>query len=86
MRFLTIFAATLLFTSAAEAHSGDHSAAGHAHDFLHAVGGPDHVIALVSVGLIFLLIAIAPLLGRTLARSFEGLKARVARRLSDTDR
>lgn len=86
MRFLTILAATLLFTSAAGAHSGDHSAAGHAHDFLHAVGGPDHVIALVSVGLIFLLIAIAPFLGRKLARSFEGLKARLFGRDSAGDR
>ena len=69
MRFPTVLAATLLFATAAEAHTSDESsAAGLAHDLLHAIGGPDHAIALISVGILFLLIALAPLLGKKLAR------------------
>jgi hydrogenase/urease accessory protein HupE len=79
MRIFSIFAAFLLMTSAALAHGGDSSAAGHAHDLLHAFGGPDHVIALISLGLVFVLIAAAPFLGRRLARSFDGIRSRLAR-------
>lgn len=82
MRFLSIFAATLLFAGAARAHGGDGSASGLAHDLLHAIGGPDHAIALVSVGLLFLLIALAPLLGRKLARSFATVRTLLANRRS----
>ncbi len=75
MRFLSAFAATLFLTSAAQAHSGDASAPGWAHDFLHFVGGADHTLALISVGLLFVLIALAPLVGKKLARSFTAAKA-----------
>ena len=83
MRIFSIFAASLFMTSAAQAHGGDSSAAGHAHDLLHAFGGPDHVIALVSLGLVFLLIAAAPFVGRRLARSFDGIRTRLARSRPD---
>lgn len=82
MRFLSVFTATLLFATAAAAHSGDSSTSGIAHDLLHAVGGRDHLVALVSVGVLFLLIALAPLLGKGLARSFAGVRARLSNRRS----
>lgn len=85
MRILTIFAASLFFSSAALAHGGDSSAAGHAHDFLHAFGGADHLIALISLGLVFLLTAVAPLIGRRLARSFGNARAILARSRSDKE-
>ena len=83
MRFLATFAATLAFATAARAHSGDDSSvAALAHDLLHTLGGPDHAIALASVGLLFLLIALAPLLGRTLARSLATARSFWANRRS----
>jgi urease accessory protein len=54
MRFLSVFAATLLVTTAAaQAHTGAHvgGAAGLTHGFLHPLGGLDHVLAMVGVGL-----------------------------------
>lgn len=75
MRFLSVFAASLFFATAAEAHGGDSSASGWAHDLLHALGGADHTIALVTVGLLFFLIALAPLAGAKLARSLAAVRA-----------
>jgi hydrogenase/urease accessory protein HupE len=83
MRFLSVFAATLLFATAAEAHTSDEpSAAGLTHDLLHAIGGPDHAIALTSVGILFLLIALAPLLGKKLARSLATARSLLGNRRS----
>ncbi|HEY9548587.1 MAG TPA: HupE/UreJ family protein [Kiloniellaceae bacterium] len=81
MRFLSVFVVTLCAATAAQAHGGDSSAAGFAHDLLHAIGGPDHLVALISVGLLFLLIAVAPLLGKKLARSLAAART-LANRLS----
>src|SRR3546814_6559746 len=44
MRFLSVFVVTLCAATAAQAHGGDSSAAGFAHDLLHAIGGPDHPV------------------------------------------
>lgn len=74
MRFLTVLAASLLFATAAQAHGGDTSVSGWAHNILHALGGADHTVALISVAVLFLLIALAPLAGRKLARSFASAK------------
>lgn len=52
MRFLSIFATTLLFATAAEAHTGVGGAAGLASGFLHPLGGLDHMLAMVGVGLL----------------------------------
>ena len=52
MRFLTVFAATLLFATAAEAHTGAGAASGLSHGFLHPIGGLDHILAMVGVGLL----------------------------------
>jgi urease accessory protein len=51
MRFLSLFAVTLLFATAAEAHTGAGSTAGLAHGFLHPLGGLDHLLAMICVGL-----------------------------------
>lgn len=83
MRFLSVFTAALLIATAAEAHSGDSSASGGAHDLLHFLGGADHTWALVSVGLLFLLIALAPLASKALARNIAAAKALFATRRSD---
>jgi hydrogenase/urease accessory protein HupE len=83
MRFFPIFAATLLFASAAEAHGGDSSASGWTHNLLHFLGGADHTWALISVGLLFLLIALVPLAGRALARGFATAKTLLAARRSN---
>ena len=83
MRFLATFAATLVFATAAQAHtSGESSAAGLAHDLLHAIGGPDHAFALAGVGVLFLMIALAPLLGKKLARSMATARSRWGNRRS----
>ncbi|MEO3429250.1 HupE/UreJ family protein [Pelagibius sp. CAU 1746] len=52
MRFLSVFTIALLVTSAAEAHTGIGAASGLAHGFLHPVGGLDHILAMVGVGLL----------------------------------
>lgn len=82
MRFLSAFLATLFVASAAQAHGGDSSASGWTHDLLHALGGADHSVALISVGVLFLLIALAPFAGRKLARSFATAKALLEKRRS----
>lgn len=83
MRFLSAFAVTLLFATAAEAHGGDHSASGWAHDVLHFLGGADHTWALVTVGLLFLLIAAAPFAGKAMARSLAAAKTLIESRRSN---
>ena len=65
MRYLSTFAASLLFATAAQAHSGSESASGAAHATLHAIGGPDHLLAWLGVAL-----ALVPLFAKNLARSF----------------
>jgi hydrogenase/urease accessory protein HupE len=82
MRFLSAFLATLFLASAAHAHGGDSSASGWTHDVLHFLGGADHTVALISVGILFLLIALAPFAGRKLARSFGAAKALFEKRRS----
>lgn len=82
MRFLTAFLATLTLASAAQAHSGDGSASGWAHDVLHFLGGADHTFALISVGILFLAIALAPFAGKKLARSFAAAKVLIEKRRS----
>jgi len=52
MRFLSAFAVTLLFATAAEAHTGAGGASGLSHGFLHPLGGLDHILAMVGVGLL----------------------------------
>ena len=57
MRFLSVFTITLLLASTllgpgAEAHTGVGTAAGLSHGFLHPVGGLDHILAMVGVGLL----------------------------------
>ena len=39
-------------TASASAHTGHGDASGLAHGFLHPVGGPDHILAMVTVGLL----------------------------------
>jgi hydrogenase/urease accessory protein HupE len=75
MRFLSTFAATFFLATAAQAHSGNDSASGAAHDMLHAIGGPDHLLAWLGVGLLGVAIATAPRLARQLARSLAARKA-----------
>ena len=70
MRFLTTFAAILLFTTAAQAHSGIDGASGAAHAMLHAIGGPDHLLAWLGVGLLGVTLALVLLFAKNLARSF----------------
>ena len=57
MRFLFAFVVTLLAATAAQAHTGAHigfgsSTGGLAHGFLHPLGGLDHALAMVGVGLL----------------------------------
>ncbi|GAB4358021.1 MAG: hypothetical protein Kow00114_09950 [Kiloniellaceae bacterium] len=52
MRFLPVFAAALLFATAAEAHTGAGAASGLAAGFFHPIGGLDHVLAMLGVGLL----------------------------------
>jgi len=52
VRFLSVFTITLLLASAAEAHTGADAAAGLSHGFLHPLGGLDHILAMVGVGLL----------------------------------
>jgi len=51
MRYLPVFAATLLVATAAEAHTGAGGTAGFAAGFVHPLGGLDHLLAMVGVGL-----------------------------------
>lgn len=76
MRFLTTFAASLLFATAAQAHSGDTTSAGIAHDALHMLGGADHGLALVGLGLLVALMIGAPLIAGRLARRAGRTKTR----------
>lgn len=46
-----VFLATLLFATAAEAHTGAGGASGLAYGFGHPLGGLDHLLAMVGVGL-----------------------------------
>ena len=80
MRFLTTFAAILLFATAAQAHSGTDGAAGAAHATLHAIGGPDHLLAWLGVGLLGVALALVVLLAKNLARSFAPRKTAVSSR------
>lgn len=48
---LAVAAALVLLPGAALAHSGHGDAAGFAHGFMHPLGGLDHVLAMVAVGL-----------------------------------
>jgi urease accessory protein len=48
----TAFAALLASSSAAFAHPGHGDTAGFAHGFMHPLGGLDHVLAMVAVGLL----------------------------------
>jgi urease accessory protein len=41
----------LVTTSVAHAHPGHHEPAGFAHGFMHPVGGWDHILAMIAVGL-----------------------------------
>ena len=50
-RLPLIVAALLTASSAAEAHTGVGSTSGFAHGFMHPIGGADHVLAMVAVGL-----------------------------------
>jgi len=68
MRFLSTFAAGLLFATAAQAHGGDATPPGLAHDTLHAFGGADHGLALLGLGLLVLLILGAPAIAEKLAQ------------------
>jgi urease accessory protein len=52
MRFLSVFAATLFFATAAQAHTGGAGASGLTHGFLHPLGGLDHILAMLGVGLL----------------------------------
>lgn len=49
---LAIFALATLIPSAASAHTGVGDSSGFAHGFMHPIGGLDHVIAMVAVGLL----------------------------------
>lgn len=56
MRFLSTFTITLFAAAAVQAHTGAHIAAasgtgGLVHGFLHPLGGLDHLLAMVGVGL-----------------------------------
>jgi urease accessory protein len=51
-RIAAIAVATVAFASVASAHTGAGAASGFTHGFMHPVGGLDHVLAMVLVGLI----------------------------------
>lgn len=51
MRYLPLALAGLLVATPAAAHTGVGATAGFTHGFLHPVGGLDHVLAMVAVGL-----------------------------------
>jgi urease accessory protein len=51
MRYLSLALVGLLAATPAAAHTGVGGTAGFAHGFLHPVGGLDHVLAMVAVGL-----------------------------------
>lgn len=50
MRLLLVLAFTVLFPTIAFAHTGVDHAAGFVHGFAHPLGGIDHVLAMVAVG------------------------------------
>jgi urease accessory protein len=50
-RIAATAAVLIAFTGAAAAHPGHADAGGFAHGFMHPLGGPDHVLAMVAVGL-----------------------------------
>src|SRR5206468_2758142 len=50
-RIAAAAAVLIAFTGAAAAHSGHADAGGFAHGFMHPLGGLDHVLAMVAVGL-----------------------------------
>jgi len=52
MRFLSVFTATLLIATAAEAHTGAGAASGLSHGFFHPIGGLDHILAMAGIGLL----------------------------------
>ncbi|MBK1671608.1 urease accessory protein [Rhodovibrio sodomensis] len=52
MRFLIALLATALAASSASAHTGAMTAGGFPTGFLHPIGGLDHVLAMVTVGLL----------------------------------
>ena len=52
MKFLIAFVATALAASSAAAHTGGMAAGGFTTGFLHPIGGLDHVLAMVTVGLL----------------------------------
>lgn len=52
MRFVSVFTATLLFATAAQAHTGVGGTSGLTYGFLHPLGGLDHLLAMVGVGLL----------------------------------
>ncbi|MBK1698167.1 HupE/UreJ family protein [Rhodovibrio salinarum] len=52
MRFLLAFLATVLTASSATAHTGAMTTGGFTTGFLHPIGGLDHVLAMVTVGLL----------------------------------
>ena len=84
MRFLAVFAATFVFATTAQAHSGhDSSIAAWSHNLMHAIGGADHTLALVSVAILFLLIALVPLFGKKLARSLATAWSLLSQRSSN---
>ncbi len=49
---LAALAAALVIPSAALAHVGSGGAAGFIHGFAHPIGGPDHVLVMVAIGVI----------------------------------
>src|SRR3954453_681452 len=51
MRIAAAAAVLIAFTGAAAAHSGHADAGGFTHGFMHPLGGLDHVLAMVAVGL-----------------------------------
>ena len=52
MRFLIAFLTTALAATSAAAHTGGMATGGFATGFLHPIGGLDHVLAMVTVGLL----------------------------------
>ena len=83
MRFLAVFGAILVHATAAQAHGGhDSSVAAWTHNLMHAIGGPDHTLALVSVAILFLLIAMVPLFGKKLARGLAAAWSLLSQRRS----
>lgn len=51
MRFLVTLASVMLISATASAHTGHGDTAGFVHGFAHPIGGLDHVLAMVAVGL-----------------------------------